>query len=66
MFMLIPLINPFLIGVFNKPKDLPPMLIWLSEGIFIIFSNRDLVLDIKDQNPKAQPSTFKIQDLRFF
>ena len=37
-----------------------------SEGIFIIFSNWDLVLDVKDQNPKAQPSTFKIVALRVF
>ena len=43
-----------------------PPVIWLSEGIFIIFLNRDLVLDEKDQNPKAQPSTFKIVALRIF
>ena len=30
------------------------------------FLNRNLVLDEKDQNPKAQPSTFKIEPLRFF
>ena len=28
------------------------------------FLNRDLVLDVKGQNPKAQPSTFKIEALR--
>ena len=32
----------------------------------LFFSNRNLVLDVKDQNPKAQPSTFNIQALRFF
>ena len=45
---------------------MPHPVIWLSEGIFIIFLNRDLVLDEKDQNPKAQPSTFKIEALRIF
>ena len=35
-------------------------------GYFHFFSNRDIVLDIKDQNPKAQPSTFKIVALRSF
>ena len=30
------------------------------------YSNWDLVLDIKDQNAKAQPSTFKIVSLRGF
>ena len=38
----------------------PSLVVWLSEGIFIIFSNWDLVLDVKDQNPKAQLSIFKI------
>ena len=56
-------------GLFNKPnwsggggeQICPPSLVvWLSEGIFIIFSNWDLVLDVKDQNPKAQLSIFKI------
>ena len=32
----------------------------------LIFSNRYLVLDLKDQNPKEQRSTFKIQALRTF
>ena len=34
--------------------------------IQLFFLNRDLVLDEKDQNPKAQPSTFKIVALRIF
>ena len=43
-----------------------PSFIWLSEGIFIIFLNWDLVLAQKDQNPKAQPCTFKIAALGIF
>ena len=31
-----------------------------------IIQNWDLVLDEKDQNPKAQPSTFEIVALRIF
>ena len=30
------------------------------------YTVRDLVLDVKGQNPKAQPSTFKIEALRIF
>ena len=45
--------------------DLPTPLIWLS--VFsIFFLNRDLVLDVKDQNPKPQPSTLKIEASRIF
>ena len=32
----------------------------------LFFLNRNLVLDEKDQNPKAQPSPFKIEALRIF
>ena len=33
------------------------MVIWLLEGT---------LMDVKDQNPKAQPSTFKIRALSFW
>ena len=39
--------------------------VWRVFSLFF-FSDRDLVLDVKDQIPKAQPSTFKIQALSFF
>ena len=39
----------------------PPLVVWLLEDIFYI-----LFLDVKGQNPKAQPSTLKIIALRRF
>ena len=40
-----------------------PLVIWLSEGIFVIFSTGDLVLDVKDQN---QPLYELIEDTLLF
>ena len=42
----------------------PPWLYGYRRVFSIFFSNMDLVLDVKDQTPKEQPSTFKIQALR--
>ena len=59
-------LNPIPYGLFNKPKVMGGAVIWLSEDIFNILFNRGLVLDLKGQNPKAQPSTLKIVALRIF
>ena len=39
---------------------LPPWSYGYRKVFSLFFSNRDFVLDVKDQNPKGQPSTFKI------
>ena len=64
------LINPSISGVLtNRKKEwggqiCPPWLYGYRRVFSLFFSNRDLVFDVKDQNPKAQPSTFKIVALR--
>ena len=59
------LLNPFHIGVFNKPKGLgggtdlphsPPWLYGYRRVFSLFFSYRDLVLDVKDIIPIVQPS----------
>ena len=64
-------LNPIPYGLFNKPNlmegaDLPPLLYGYRRIFSIFFFNRGLVLDVKGQNPKAQPSTLKIVALRIF
>ena len=44
----------------------PPLVYGYRRVFSLFFLNRDLVLDVKGQNPKAQPSTFKIEALRIF
>ena len=44
----------------------PPLVYGYRRVFSLFFSNWDLILDEKDQNLKAQPSTFKIEALRIF
>ena len=56
-FIHLPCLNPFHIGVFNKPKgggaDMPPLVIWLSEGFFIIFFKQGSFLGCKGLESKS-------------
>ena len=53
-------------GLLNKPNLMgrgrsdPPLLYGYPRTFLILFFNRGLVMDVKGQNPKAQPSTIKI------
>ena len=54
-------------GYLTNQNDLPPPLLYGYWRVFsLFFLNWNLVLYEKDQNPKAQPSTFKIEALRIF
>ena len=58
------ILSPLHIWVFNKLKGLVYVAI---EGFFhYLFLNKDLVLNIQDQNQKEHPSSFKIEALRTF
>ena len=64
-------INPHQAGVseslIRRGGQICPPLVYGYRRVFsLFFLNRDLVLDVKGQNPKAQPSTFKIEALRIF
>ena len=64
-FLLVNLISYWL---FNKPNLMGgQILLFGYRRIFLIkFFNRGLVLDVKGQNPKEQPSTLEIVSLRKF
>ena len=44
----------------------PPLLYDYLRTFSILFFNRGLVMDVKGQNPKAEPSTIKIVALRYY
>ena len=47
-------------------RSAPPWLYGYRRVFSLFFLNRDLFLDVNDQNPKEQPSTFKIEAHRIF
>ena len=66
-------LNPHQVGVSESlirrgggGRFAPPLLYGYRSVFSLFFLNRNLVLDEKDQNPKAQPSPFKIEALRMF
>ena len=65
-------INPRQVGVSESSirwgggQIWPPLVYGYRRVFSLFFFNWDLVLDEKGQNPKAQPSTFKIEALRIF
>ena len=59
---------PTLLDSSRVPRgaDLPTLELLPSDDNFTIFLDRVLALDVKGQNLKAQPSTFKTVALRLF